>query len=151
QALSIFEGTVATYPSNSHALREFAWALAVCPLESLRDPARAVSLAQKAVALFRDGPEVITLGAAQYRAGDYRSALANLNFATRRLSNPLPQSADLFFRAMARWRLGEVDTARRDYDEGVRRLPRPWNANDHSWDDTVNMLREEAAGLLGVK
>jgi tetratricopeptide (TPR) repeat protein len=149
EARSVFEGTVAAYHSNVEALQQFAWALAVCPLENLRDPARAVRLARKA-ALHKEAPLVVTLGAAQYRAGDYRAALANLDFATRFLTNAPPKPESLFFRAMAHWRLGNADVARRDYDEGVRRLPRPSNVNDHWYDDAVNMLREEAAALLGL-
>ena len=121
-------------------------------MESLRDPARAVRLAEKAGALDESYLTVRTLGAAQYRVGNDRAAVASLELVPR-LSSPtttlMPYGQNppeyLFFRAMARYRLDDPEAARRDYDEAVRLMP--WH--DHNWSE-LQQFRAEAAALLGV-
>jgi len=115
-------------------------------VESLRDPARAVRLAEKAGALDESYLTVRTLGAAQYRVGNDRAAVACLELLPRMPYGRIAPE-DLFFRAMARWRLGDREAARRDYDEAVRLMGRQqgktlWNENEP--------FRAEAAAVLGV-
>jgi serine/threonine protein kinase len=136
------QGIVDAYPADPYALNELAWFLVTCPVEAVRDPERAVRFARKAVAQREHGDFVGTLGAAQYRTGDFRAAAANLDVATRTLDRPALQ--EVFFRAMARWRLGEPEAARRHYEEGIRgeqRMP----------PDDIEQRRAEAAAVLGIK
>jgi serine/threonine protein kinase len=144
---AVFERMVDAYPADQAALNELAWFLVTCPVKDLRDPARAARLARKAAA-----PDieidlyVSTLGAAQYRSGDYRAAADNLNLARRLRDLPL-KADELFFLAMAHYRLGETEAARRDYDEGLRALE--WLDIHPSY--RRQQLREEAAAVLAVK
>lgn len=137
---------VAAYPWDFNALREFAVFLVTCPVDTLRDPDRAVWLARKAVAGKGNSYNVAALGAAQYRAGDFGAAVANLDLAIRRQERR-PDMFDQFFRAMAYWRVGNTDMARQCYDDAARELKLPHNEGEA----ILHMLREETAALLGVK
>ena len=144
---AVFEKMVEAYPADPAALNQLAWFLVTCPVENLRDPARAVRLARKAAApVIENNWYVSTLGAARYRTGDFRAAADNLNFAMRQRNLPL-ESDELFVLAMAHHQLGETEAARRNYDEGLRRLE--WL--DIHPSDRRQQLREEAAAVLGVK
>jgi Flp pilus assembly protein TadD len=56
-----------------------AWLLATCPDLKLRDAKRAVELAKKAVELTpKEGNYWNTLGVAQYRASNWKDAIAAL-------------------------------------------------------------------------
>jgi hypothetical protein len=46
---------------------------------------------------------------------------------------------------MARWKLGQKEEARRDYDEAVRLMPRYLDY----WQ--LEQFRQEAAALLGIR
>jgi hypothetical protein len=125
-----------------------AWFLVNCPVESQRDPARAIRLIDKAAGQWFLNWETFNaklLAAAYYRLGDHRAALANQDDGIR-LERGIAHSEDLFFRAMACWRLGDKERARRDYDEGVRLML--WQ--DDKWSE-IEQYRAEAAALLGVK
>ena len=61
-------------PNSAEACNRLAWAYATAP-ERVRDPSRAVSLAERAAALRPHDPQIRnTLGVAYYRAGQYRKA-----------------------------------------------------------------------------
>jgi serine/threonine protein kinase/Flp pilus assembly protein TadD len=132
-------------PSDSRALNSPAWHLATWRVASARDPARAVALASKAVAL---RPEVggawNTLGVAQYRTGDWRAAVASLtkSISLRQGGN----SFDWFFLAMARWQLGDKEEARRWYDKAVR-----WAKTNPVKLGELRPFSAEAARLLGIE
>src|SRR5262249_10923625 len=70
---------------------DLAWLLATCPDVKVRDPQRAVALAKKAVELDPRASYFNTLGAAQYRAGNFTEALAAL-----RKSMDLTKGGDSF-------------------------------------------------------
>src|SRR5436189_189022 len=54
-----------------------AWFLATADKVEERDPAKALELAHKAVELFpKSAPYWVTLGVAQYRAGEWQAAVA---------------------------------------------------------------------------
>jgi tetratricopeptide (TPR) repeat protein len=146
EARTVHEELVAAYPSSMSAQNPLAWFLVTCPVERLRDPARAVRLARSAFAGNQISDYARTLGAAEFRAGDFRGAAADLDLAVRLRDSP-PEADELFFRAMARWHLGEAEAARRDYDEALRGLE--WPHYGHA--AFLQQLREEAAAVLGVK
>jgi serine/threonine protein kinase/Tfp pilus assembly protein PilF len=133
------------HPQAAGAMNNLAWLLATCEDTRLRDAARAVELATQATTL--DGGEQAcwnTLGAARYRAGDWRGAAQALgkSMGLRKGGD----SFDWFFLAMAHWRLGEKDRARARYDQAVA-----WMEANLPSDSELLRFRAEAAALLGVR
>jgi tetratricopeptide (TPR) repeat protein len=122
-------------------LNNLAWALATHPEPARRDPDRAVSLAREAVELRpREGYQN-TLGAALYRAGDWKDAIATLE-KSMELRNG-GDSLDWFFLAMAHWKLGEKEQACRWYDKAVE-----WMDRNQPKNEELRRFRAEAAELL---
>ena len=119
----------------------FAWFLVDCPETTARDPARAVALAERAVALDPGvGRYWNTLGVARYRVGDWAGAVAALEESMARGGG---NAYDWFFLALAHWQLGHAHEARDWYARAVRRLdslPAP--------PEDLLRYREEAAALL---
>ena len=119
-------------------LNNLAWPLATSADPKLRDPARAVELAKKAVELKpKEGSCWNTLGVAHYRAGDWGAAVAALE-----KSGELRQggdSFDWFFLAMAHWQLGDNEQARNWYDQAVQ-----WMEKNKPEDEELRRFRAEA-------
>ena len=91
-------------PKDAKAWNEMAWLFATCPNPRFRDAGKAVRFAQKAVELAQtDGNAWNTLGAAQYRAGEWKLAVEALNKSMDlRMGG---DGFDWFFLAMAHWQL----------------------------------------------
>src|SRR5262249_19322001 len=97
---------------------ELAWLLATSPVAAERDPSRAVALARMAVGRSpQAGVYWNTLGAAHYRAGDCQAAVGALNKSVQLRSGG--DAFDWFFLAMAHWKLGNKDEARKWYDRAA--------------------------------
>jgi tetratricopeptide (TPR) repeat protein len=143
-AVKAFSRAVHVAPDNASACNNLAWYLVTCPEPSVRDPARAVELAKRAVALAPgEGTSWNTLGVAQYRAGDWNAAIDSL---MRSLSLRWgSDDGDLFFLAMAHWQLGEKEEARQWYDKAVR-----WTKTNRPDTGAVREWSAEAAQLLGI-
>jgi tetratricopeptide (TPR) repeat protein len=106
------------YAWTNHAL---AWLLATCPDAKLRDAAKAVELASEATRQASKVPDCWrTLGVAHCRAGDWKAAIAALS-ESRKLSRG-GNAADLFFLAMAHWKLGNHKEARNAHDDALQWL-----------------------------
>ena len=121
QAFVINQGLADRYPDSAEDANGLAWFLALCADSHFRDPARAVSLAQKAVhQIPQNGSYWNTLGIAQYRAGQWRESITALEkaMALRKGGN----SSDWLFLAMAHWQLGQQEAARTWYDKAVKDL-----------------------------
>jgi tetratricopeptide (TPR) repeat protein/serine/threonine protein kinase len=144
-------GTIAAYrkalelDSNDANLwrhLELAWELGTCPDPQLREPAEALTLAQKAWDRSPgrvDIPKV--LGVAHYRTGDWKSAVDVLEKAVHTNAR--------FFLAMAHWQLGEKEQARECYDRAVKWLA----AQEQSAQiqEESRRFQAEAAQLLELK
>src|SRR5262249_37601137 len=88
-----------TPPDNPNAIQylnhwrnELAWSLVASPSPDQRDPRRAISLIQPAIEATPENPSYHqTLGLAQYRAGDWKAAVAALEktSAERRMGQHL--------------------------------------------------------------
>ena len=122
-----------------------AWFLATCPDPKFREPRRAVELSRKAVELAsKQGNYWNTLGVAHYRAGDdWKAAVAALE-----KSRELRKGGDIydwFFLAMARWKLGDKEEARKWYDRAVN-----WMDKNKPNDEELRRFRDEAAALLKI-
>jgi serine/threonine protein kinase/uncharacterized protein HemY len=142
EAIAVLRNAADSGSNDPQDLNSVSWLLATSRFCELRDALRAVELAQKAVEL---APEVgdywNTLGAAQYRAGNWQGAIAALerSMELRRGGD----SFDWFFLAMARWQLGEREKARVWYERAVR-----WLATSAPDDNELRRFRAEAEQLL---
>jgi Flp pilus assembly protein TadD len=88
EAISEYEQALSIAPEDSVALNNLAWILATCSDASMRDGARAVTLAAKAVQASggKDPGFVRTLAAARAEAGQFAEALATAE-AAKALAN----------------------------------------------------------------
>jgi serine/threonine protein kinase/Tfp pilus assembly protein PilF len=121
-----------------------AWLIATWPDLKWRDPGLAVAHARKAVDLAPDiGGFWNTLGVAQYRNGDWKTAVEALMKSVQLRQGG--DSFDFFFLAMAHWQLGEKDKARAWYDRAVA-----WMDQNAPQDGELKRFRAEAASLLGL-
>jgi tetratricopeptide (TPR) repeat protein len=162
KALEHFRKAVALLPQDPFPLNGLAWELATSVEPGLRDPARAVELARKVVALSlgqvddRDGPGRDrlgaywrTLGVAHYRAGRPDEALEALHKSLAcadvgdRGGDIKYVCEDCFFLAMANWRLKRTDEARRWYDRAAE-----WMSKNAAADEYLCRFRAEAEELL---
>jgi WD40 repeat protein/tetratricopeptide (TPR) repeat protein/serine/threonine protein kinase len=144
EALAAYRKAVELTPNNSAAHRHLAWLLAACPAPEFRDPGEALRLAKRAAELApEDGDCRAALGAAHYRAGDWKAAAEALEQSTE--LNADGNAAVFFFLAMARGRLGNEDRAGLWYAAAAR-----WMHRNESSPDLVRGLRAEAAALLGL-
>ena len=87
----------------------------ICVLapNAVPDPAQLVQLAEKAVASAPDSYFYLsTLGAALYRAGDFRAALQRLNEAKKFAPTGTPEPEYALFQAMAHHRVDHAHEAR---------------------------------------
>jgi serine/threonine protein kinase len=124
-----------------------AWTLLTCPVPGLRDPARAVGIARKAVELaLKEGGDAAacwnTLGVALYRTGDWEAAIEALVKSEALESG---RAYNGFFLAMACWQLEKRDQARTWYDRAIESMHKYQLKNDE-----LKQFRAEAAALLGV-
>src|SRR5262249_25277754 len=95
-------------PNWTFACGSLAWLLATCPEARLRNPGRAVELAQRAAQLAPDDGGVNqTLGVALYRADDARAAVAALEKSMKQSQGG--DAFDWLFLAMAHHKLGGRD------------------------------------------
>jgi tetratricopeptide (TPR) repeat protein len=132
-------------PGDGGCRNGLAWFLATCPYFPLRDPAEGLKQAQKAVELApTDGLIRNTLGVAQYRAGNWREAVAALEKSMQLRGGG--DSYDWFFLAMAYWQLAEKEKARQWFDRAVQ-----WMDKNMPRGKELGRFRAEAAELLKVQ
>jgi tetratricopeptide (TPR) repeat protein len=125
---------------------DYAWGLANAPA-STRDPQRALSLARRAVELAPTRDNLNTLGVAQYRAGQHAEASVTLEKSLA-AGKGESDGFDLFFLAMARYRLGRVAQARADFDRALKwRRDHP-NPAQPGWSEELDTFEAEARALL---
>jgi tetratricopeptide (TPR) repeat protein len=135
---------LASNPASAHAvaLNNLSWALSTAINPACRDPALAVALAEKAVALApTEGGHRNTLGVARYETCDDRGAVADLEKSVELRNGG--DSFDFFFLAMAHERLGDPQAARQWYDKGVQ-----WMDQRSPQHEELRRFRSEAAELL---
>ncbi len=130
-------------PELPAANNSMAWYLATNPNTRLRDTARAVQFAEKAVAGNQNaGNYWNTLGVAHFRNGNDRAAIAALE-KSRLLRNG-GDSFDSFFLALAHARLGNREQARDWFDRAVK-----WMDKNQPQDHELQRFRAEAEAVLG--
>lgn len=127
-----------------HMVNTLAWFLANEPHPTLQDPQTAVELAQKAAALSpNDGEVWNTLGAAQYRAGNFQAAITVLRKTIKLRQGG--DAFDYFFLAMALQRSHQPEEARQWYDKATASMAAIGPNNR----DLIR-FRAEAADVLGL-
>jgi serine/threonine protein kinase len=142
RVIHLYETLLADSPEDPEANNSLAWCLATNPEPRLRNPARAVRLAKKAVAAGPQSPFYQnTLAVAHFRNGHNKAAVAALKTAMRLRGGG--DSFDWFILAMAHWRLGHRETARRWFDRAVQ-----WMDRHKPHDDDLRRFRAEAKALL---
>jgi tetratricopeptide (TPR) repeat protein len=136
------------HPDTIYSMNELAWVLSTISDTKLRNPRRAIELASAVVnAVPTRGDYRGTLGTAQYRAGEWRAAIANLEQAIQlRKADEARHAFNGFFIAMSHWRLGEKNEALEWYDKSVA-----WMNKGLSNDPELKRWRSEAAELLGLE
>jgi tetratricopeptide (TPR) repeat protein len=140
-----------------------AWGLATAPAPSsprgegarradeggvARDLERALRLARRAVEL-SSGRSIYlnTLGVAQYRAGHLTEAIPTLekSLATGKGET---DAFDLFFLAMARFRLGQIERAHADFARAIQWRRGHPNLPEPSWNEELDTFEAEVRALL---
>ncbi|MBI3464627.1 MAG: tetratricopeptide repeat protein, partial [Planctomycetes bacterium] len=159
EAIVNYRESIRLKPDYADAHGRFAWLLATCSDVKLRDPTEAIALAKKAVALASESQNWKALGAAYYRAGDWKAALEALRkswelftveakeFGYARPSEHFSvESCHTFlFLAMAHWQLGNKEEARKYYDRAVE-----WMAENSPNHPELRRFRDEARELLAI-
>jgi serine/threonine protein kinase/Flp pilus assembly protein TadD len=144
EAAAEYREAIRLEPDDPSPHNNLAWLLATCPDLKLRDSEEALRHAKKAVELAPgSGKNWNTLGAAQYRNGDWKAAIEAL-MKSAQLSGE-GSSFDFFFLAMAHWKLNEKERARAWYAQAVA-----WMDKNSSQNEELKRFRVEATALLGV-
>jgi serine/threonine protein kinase/tetratricopeptide (TPR) repeat protein len=142
EALPPLRRAVELSPEGAGARRYLAWALAMAPDPDLRDPARAVALAEQAVSRLPIADCWSTLGVAHVRAGDWVAARAATEQSMRLGSGG--NACDWLVLAMALWHQGNQGQARQLYERASEAMTAPgWQRPD------LCRLRAECAATLG--
>jgi Flp pilus assembly protein TadD len=157
KALADYTTALELQPDAAVFQQNLAWLLATCPDSKLREPKRAVELAQKAVKTGpKEGTFWMTLGAARYRSGDFKGAAAALHEAEKLLQ---PKGGfqkgigrALFFQAMAQQQLGNAKEARHAYDRALKWLETNRQAleKEPAVAEELRRFQAEAEDLLGI-
>jgi tetratricopeptide (TPR) repeat protein len=116
------------------------------PDPRLRDPVRAIHMANKALELDPEkGGTHVHLGEALYRTGDWSGAVGALMKGLEYSMGS--ENGARFFLAMAHWQLGNKEQAHKWYDRAMQ-----WMEKNQSEDpEGLRRFRDEAAALLGLK
>jgi eukaryotic-like serine/threonine-protein kinase len=131
---------------NAQTLNNAAWELATGAIY-VRDPERAVSLAEKTVAKAPgEAGYLNTLGVALYRAGRNAQAIVTLEKSLAAGKGAFA-AYDWFFLAMARHRLGQTVQAQDSFDRAVRLWREQKQLPDLSADELAG-FRDEAEAVL---
>lgn len=112
EAIDVYTKVIDIEPDSPVTHNVCAWLYATCPIGDVRDPAKAVALAKRALEL-RPNEATFwnTLGVAHYRTGDWKEAIEALTKSMDLHAGG--DSFDWFFLAMAHGRQGDKDEARK--------------------------------------
>jgi serine/threonine protein kinase/tetratricopeptide (TPR) repeat protein/WD40 repeat protein len=154
EALADWTKLIELAPGDWVAQNGLARFLATCPDARLRNPARAIQLAEGVLQVEEQvGLEWKwnTLGVAHYRAGHWKAAIDCLE-KSRVLRNG-GDAFDFFFLAMAHWKQGREKEARQWYERASGWLEQNQQAlaKDKPRQEELRRFRAEAAQLLGIK
>lgn len=141
-AIAAFGRALELDPDDATSANSIAWVLATAPNEELRDPQKAVSLAQRAVELTPGNGDIVnTLGVALYRKGQWEECARVLesSVSLRRGGDP----SDWLFLAMVYHRLGNAKAAHEWFRKALA-----WMEQNETTEEFLR-FRAEAQALLG--
>lgn len=144
RSLFELEKVVDEFPDHPMALNRLGWLLAVCQDESIRDSKRAVELSTQAAKELSWLHFWFTVVVAQFRDGNYQAAV-EAAAKVDEIFDGKYYVRDKFFLAMAHFRLGNHDDARRIYQQAAT-----WVDSRHLRHD-IYLYRDEAARTLGIQ
>ena len=134
------------HPNTLASMKNLTELLANCPDAKVRNPKRAVELAEKAVELApRSAWSWHVLGWAHYRTGAWKDSIAALEKSIE-LRKDGGDSFHWFFLAMAHWQLGEKGKAREWYDRAVE-----WTDKNQPKHEELRRFQAEASEVLELK
>jgi tetratricopeptide (TPR) repeat protein len=146
-ALRRVEKEHARNPEDANACNNLAWYLVAGP-EAVRDPARALPLAEKAVKLRpSDWGYHNTLGVTLYGLGRYKDAVTPLETSLKHQQKQFA-AFDLYFLAMCRHRLGDEGKAKEEYERAVQAQEQHAQALGADHRAELQAFRREAEALL---
>jgi tetratricopeptide (TPR) repeat protein len=120
------------------------WELANHSDPNLRDPSRAVELAHEAVEHApQSAPAWQYLGWVKYRAGNWQASIEALEKSCKLQKGGTGDAFQWLFLAMAKWKLGDKESARKWYDKAI--------GLERVWPEELRRFRAEAEELMGVK
>jgi serine/threonine protein kinase len=135
---------IADRDPHLETLNRLAWLLADCPIPTLRSPKDAIALAREATARApRTARYWNILGVAEYRAGQYDSAIAAVRQSMK--LNAGGNGCDWFTLAMAYKGLGNNEQARHWYKKAAA-----WT-RDRPLDGGLARYQREAQTTLGLR
>jgi tetratricopeptide (TPR) repeat protein len=146
-SLAALDEAVLRGPKDLVAHVNLAWLLTTCPVQKLRDPARALVVANRAVEI-GPGSEVAwqVLGWARFRNRAWQASIEALEKSMKLQKDPKGgDSWQWFFLAMAHWQLGHREEAGSWYQRARDWLEK--NAPDHA---EGKRFQAEAAGVLQI-
>jgi serine/threonine-protein kinase len=152
EAFASYEEAIHLDPNLLLAHTHLAWYLSICPQLELREPRRALAAAMKAVELAPStgGPRLSTayqvLGWAYYRTGDWKAGIEALEKSVALQDKPAGGDPyQWYFLAMAHWRLGHKDAARKWYAQATR-----YQEEHAPGDEGMRSFQAEAAVLMEI-
>jgi tetratricopeptide (TPR) repeat protein len=141
EAIQEFEAAITLKPTDAMLQNNLAWRMLTSKDNRVRNPARALELAKRAVDLDqKSGAAWNTLGVAFYRAGDWARAI---NALERSVAVQGRTSFDDFFLAMAHEKLGKSPEAKIEYERAIR-----WMKQVKPNDQELRQFSAEAAEVL---
>ena len=158
EAIVNMEQAIKLRPHLTSAYSHLSMILSSCPDARLRNPRRAVELANEAIQLDPHFSNPwIALGVARYREGKWQEARTALD-QSQKLGTDFPrwerweEAIDWLFLAMSDWQLSNKHEALKHWVQAVQRIDNagPGLKQDkHLFYMELDNLRAEAEGLLG--
>jgi tetratricopeptide (TPR) repeat protein len=146
EEVDLLERALEVLPDQAEVRQELAWAFLLGPA-ALRNPAQALPLARRAVALAPQEPLPLnTLGVAHYRLGQWDQAVESLQAAVRANRGEMT-AYDAFFLAMSLHRLGRTEEAWANYHHALSGRAVP-SDRDEAQAAELEAVRQEAERLL---
>jgi tetratricopeptide (TPR) repeat protein len=146
-AVADLERSLAIRPDQAEAANNLAWVYVTGP-DNLRDPDKALPLAERAVSLTpQQSIYLNTLGVAQYRSAMYSSALATLEKSLQHSGGGW-DAFDLYFLALCHHQLNDPAKAKECFERAVKWQAQANLAGTHA--EELNAFRAEAEKELGL-
>ena len=148
EAIACYRDVVRSEPTNLTIVNRLAWLLVVGPAD-VREPVEGMRLAQQAVTAEPDSVNYrMSLGAAQFRSGQFDDGLKSLERVAGANSKNIAWRAQNFFlQALCHEKLGQRPSAQAAYAKGLE-LSKPPHADSVHWHE-AKLLQIDIEAMLG--